>query len=162
MGMIDVCNDETFCVLNATQCSRICLPCGHPCNGTLTDTENLPCLEPGCPANKNVNFDKDTDCAICYTDPLIAMPSILLECGHCFHFECCKNMILSKWNGMRISFNFRNCPLCRKTMRHESLKKFNDPIDELYQKVKTKAMMRLKYEKLENHPDIINENGIFL
>merc|ERR1719295_292022 len=26
--MVDVCNDETFCVINATQCSRYCHPCG--------------------------------------------------------------------------------------------------------------------------------------
>jgi len=157
--MIDVCNDETFCIINATTCSRDVLPCGHLCYGTLKCP--LACLEPNCPANKDVGFDKDTDCAICYTDPLIAMPSIQLECGHCFHFDCCKNMISAKWNGMRITFGFRNCPLCRKTMRHKALEELNKPFDLLYEKVAKKSMMRLKYEKLQNHPDIINENGPF-
>jgi len=160
-SMKDVCNDESFCIPDATTCCRHTLPCGHWCNGVLGETTHLPCLEPGCPQNKGMGADKDTDCPICYTDALGARPSIQLECGHSFHYQCCAGMISSRWNGMRITFKFRNCPLCRKTMRHDALKEVNEPIDELYEKVETKSLMRLKYEKLENHPDIINENGPF-
>merc|ERR1719242_1240693 len=46
-------------------------------------------------------------------------------------------------------------------MRHEALKALNEPVDELFQQVETKALMRLKYEKLQNHVDIVNEHGPF-
>ena len=151
------------CILNVSLPSssvnscRYLHSCNHVCNGVINETENLPCLEPDCINHKNsdIKDDKYTDCSICYTDVLSTLPSILLECGHCFHFKCCERMLKAKWHEMKISFNFRNCPLCRKPMKHKSLEYLNNGIIELYNKTKKKALMRLQYEKLVNHDEII-------
>ena len=37
-----------------------------------------------------VESEEDEICLICHTEPLSALPSIVLTCGHKFHEECCR------------------------------------------------------------------------
>lgn len=63
-----------------------------------------------------------------------------------FTFSCCATVLEKRWIGPRITFGFRNCPICKQRMNHDSLRKYLDPIDNLYDDVKKKALMRLEYE----------------
>merc|ERR1712232_1370355 len=149
-----VCNDP-FCINAAKNVCTKRLPCGHVCCGIRGEEVCLPCLEADCEAHiaSEMKEDRDTYCNICYTDTLAAQPTVLLlSCGHAFHFECVSKMLELRYNGARITFGFRGCPLCKKDMRHPGLKKLNDPLDKLYDAVKAKALMRLQYEKLDKDP----------
>ena len=70
-------------------------------------------------------------------------------------------MLETRWNGPRITFGFRGCPLCKKDMRHPGLEELNKPLDKLYEQVRTKSKMRLKYEKLENDPRITDPMSVW-
>ena len=52
--------------------------------------------------------DADDMCMICFTDALSPIPSIVLECGHAFHFVCCVTVLEKRWTGPRITFGFRS------------------------------------------------------
>jgi len=159
----DVCNDD-FCIDSARAVCQKRLPCGHLCCGIHNESVCLPCLDADCEGHIEAEMkeDRDTYCNICYTDTLAAQPTILLtSCKHAFHYQCVYKMLELRWNGPRITFGFRGCPLCKKDMRHEGLDKLNEPLDKLYESVKAKSLMRLQYEKLDTHPDIVNENGRF-
>ena len=110
---------------------------------------------------KKYNINTKVDyCQICYVDPLWTIPTIkLTSCGHTFHLECIETILKMRWNGAKISFKFRGCPLCKIDMKHPKLDYLNKDIDILYDKLSEKMMNRLKYEKLDSHFDIINENG---
>jgi RCR-type E3 ubiquitin transferase len=94
-------------------------------------------------------------------------PCIELDCGHIFHYgiykfnnqECIKTKITKKWTGARITFGFLNCPICTKLISQETLKEVLSPYIELLEDVKSKSMMRLKYENLDKSDDIIKETG---
>ena len=159
----NVCNDD-FCMTSARTVCQKRLPCGHLCCGIRGEKVCLPCLEPDCEAHIEAEMkeDRDTYCNICYTDTLAAQPTILLDsCGHAFHYQCVRRMLELRYNGPRITFGFRGCPLCKKVMRHSGLKELNDPLDKLHEAVKAKGLMRLKYEKLDQHTDIVNPMGRF-
>ena len=49
-----------------------------------------------------------------FLETLAAEPTILLECKHAFHHGCVKKMLEMRWNGPRIQFGFRGCPLCKR------------------------------------------------
>ena len=72
--------------------------------------------------------DADDMCMICFTEALWPIPSIQLECGHVFHYQCCTKILEKRWSGPRITFGFRNCPICKAKMEHDSLKPLLDPI----------------------------------
>jgi len=131
------------------------------CYGIKGEAVCLPCLQPDCEGHVGIKEDVDSMCSICYTDALVNQPSIQLSCNHTFHYSCVRKLIELQWSGAKIGFGFRACPLCKEVMRHPGLKDLNDPLDVLYEAVKTKASMRLKFEKLDTHPDIINPNGQF-
>ncbi|XP_060843295.1 E3 ubiquitin-protein ligase MYCBP2 isoform X2 [Rhopalosiphum padi] len=138
-------NDE--CQLHAqTGCQRI-LKCGHLCGGIKGETKCLPCLH-GCDSEENPSLKQDADdmCMICFTDALSAAPSIQLICGHVFHYQCCKRVLVNKWAGPRITFGFQQCPICKTPIDHACLAEVLDPIRELMADVKRKALMRLEYE----------------
>src|SRR5690606_14338858 len=97
-----------------TCCEKV-LSCGHYCNGVKEEKECLPCLRATCKSNANIELKQDSDdiCAVCWTDNLLAQPTLLLECGHAFHYACTRKLLELRWNGPRVTFGFRNCPLCK-------------------------------------------------
>ena len=144
--MDSLCSDKECIEHSKLACTSI-LPCGHFCGGILNETNCLPCLH-GCSGSSGLRQDADDMCMICFTEALWPIPSIQLECGHVFHYQCCSKILEKRWTGPRITFGFRNCPICKAKMGHEALKPLLDPIDSLYDDVKKKALMRLEYEGL--------------
>lgn len=65
-----------------------------------------------------------------------------LECGHVFHFHCCKAVLEKRWSGPRITFGFSLCPICKADIQHPLLVDILEPINGLKQDVKRKALMR--------------------
>ncbi|VVC32964.1 Zinc finger, RING-type,Zinc finger, RING/FYVE/PHD-type,APC10/DOC domain,Galactose-binding [Cinara cedri] len=148
-------NDE--CQLHAQDGCQKVLKCGHLCGGIKNETTCLPCLH-GCAVHENPSLKQDADdmCMICFTDALSAAPSIQLVCGHVFHYQCCKRVLIKKWVGPRITFGFQQCPICKVPIEHGRLDDILIPIRELMADVKRKALMRLKYEgdctaKVDDH-----------
>ncbi|XP_050423071.1 E3 ubiquitin-protein ligase MYCBP2 isoform X2 [Adelges cooleyi] len=138
-------NDE--CQLHAHNACQKVLKCGHLCGGIKDEMECLPCLN-GCVNEENARLKQDADdmCMICFTDALSAAPSIQLVCGHVFHYQCCKRVLINKWSGPRIAFGFQQCPICKHPIDHSCLADLLDPIRGLMADVKRKALMRLEYE----------------
>ena len=109
---------------------------------------------------QKANNDNHEYCKICYTEPLWITPTIKLKsCKHAFHLECIKTILKMRWNGAKISFQFRGCPLCKIPMKHPKLNNMNKELDILNDKLSQKMLQRLKYEKLDQHFEIIDENG---
>lgn len=133
-------------------CKKI-LECGHVCGGYRDESTCPPCLQVDCKSSGKGQVGHDS-CIICYTDPLSAAPVIELKCGHIYHLHCVKRILENGWVGPRITFNFTLCPMCKEPMDHPELKPLLDPVGELYEDVKRKAMMRLQYEGLENSDQI--------
>ena len=141
-----VCSDKECLHYSKTAC-QITLPCGHFCGGIADETTCLPCLH-GCSGFNDLKQDADDMCMICFTDALSPIPSIQLDCGHVFHHHCCAAVLEKRWIGPRITFGFRNCPICKTKISHVALKRLIDPIDALFDDVKKKSLMRLEYEGL--------------
>ena len=145
--MDSLCGDKDCVEYSQLACQKT-LPCGHFCGGIADEAACLPCLH-GCEAGVRLKQDADDMCMICFTEALSPVPSIQLAgCGHIFHFHCCSTILENRWVGPRITFGFRNCPICKTEMKHESLRRLLDPIDALYEDVRKKALMRLEYEGL--------------
>eukprot|EP00096_Caligus_rogercresseyi_P012080 TRINITY_DN495_c1_g1_i1.p1 TRINITY_DN495_c1_g1~~TRINITY_DN495_c1_g1_i1.p1 ORF type:complete len:440 (+),score=121.56 TRINITY_DN495_c1_g1_i1:88-1320(+) len=151
-----VCTDSE-CVSHSSNACVKTLPCGHFCGGILNEETCLPCLH-GCSKNHSLKQDADDMCMVCFTEALSPIPSILLLCGHVFHYHCCLAVLSKRWNGPRISFGFRNCPLCKGQISHPSLNKVLSPLQNLYEDVQRKALMRLEYEGL-NVCEALNQKG---
>lgn len=145
LGLGFVCDDPD-CQERAKNACRKSLPCGHMCGGVKEEKEHLPCLH-GCQKDANLKQDGEDMCMVCYTDSLFAAPSVQLKCGHVFHFHCTWKSLESKWNGPRILFRFLFCSICQTSpLEAPQLEKVFRPMMSLYEKVKSKAMMRLEYE----------------
>eukprot|EP00095_Tigriopus_kingsejongensis_P005847 maker-scaffold697_size109876-snap-gene-0.24 protein:Tk05847 transcript:maker-scaffold697_size109876-snap-gene-0.24-mRNA-1 annotation:"e3 ubiquitin-protein ligase mycbp2 isoform x1" len=140
-----LCTDKECVEFSHLACQKT-LPCGHFCGGIWDESQCLPCLH-GCSGEK-LRQDADDMCMICFTEALSPVPSILLECGHVFHYHCCSTVLEKRWVGPRISFGFRNCPICKAKMVHDALGEHLEPIEHLYDDVKRKALMRLEYDGL--------------
>ncbi len=143
--MDSVCTDRECVEYSKQACEKV-LACGHFCGGIAGESVCMPCLH-GCSGAK-MKQDADDMCMICFTEALSPVPSILLRCGHIFHYGCCATVLEKRWLGPRITFGFRNCPICKARIDHESLAQLLEPIDRLYEDVRKKALMRLEYEGL--------------
>ncbi|XP_048349651.1 E3 ubiquitin-protein ligase MYCBP2 isoform X12 [Sphaerodactylus townsendi] len=142
-----VCSDADCQEYAKIACSRT-HPCGHPCGGVRNEEHCMPCLH-GCDKSATtLKQDADDMCMICFTEALSAAPAIQLDCSHIFHLQCCCRVLENKWLGPRITFGFMLCPICKNKINHTVLKDLLDPIKELYEDVKRKALMRLEYEGL--------------
>uniref|UniRef100_A0A8C8S2T9 RCR-type E3 ubiquitin transferase n=1 Tax=Pelusios castaneus TaxID=367368 RepID=A0A8C8S2T9_9SAUR len=142
-----VCSDADCQEYAKIACSRT-HPCGHPCGGVKNEEHCLPCLH-GCDKNATaLKQDADDMCMICFTEALSAAPAIQLDCSHVFHLQCCRRVLENRWLGPRITFGFMSCPICKNKINHTVLKDLLDPIKELYEDVRRKALMRLEYEGL--------------
>ncbi|XP_068038506.1 E3 ubiquitin-protein ligase MYCBP2 isoform X17 [Anomalospiza imberbis] len=142
-----VCSDTDCQEYAKIACSKT-HPCGHPCGGVKNEEHCLPCLH-GCDKNATtLKQDADDMCMICFTEALSAAPAIQLDCSHVFHLQCCQRVLENRWLGPRITFGFMSCPICKNKINHIVLKDLLDPIKELYEDVRRKALMRLEYEGL--------------
>lgn len=151
LAMGNVCADAECQEYAANICAKT-KACGHPCGGVLNEPKCLPCLEVVCHKRENdvsdslkepkLTQDADDMCMICFVEALSCAPAIQLECGHVFHFHCCRTVLEKRWIGPRISFGFSLCPICKTDIAHTLLADLLDPINELKADVKKKAIMR--------------------
>jgi len=130
--MDSLCNDHECAEHAKLACDKV-LACGHFCGGIRGESACLPCLH-GCSGVK-LRQDADDMCMICFTDALSPIPSIQLGCGHIFHYTCVTAILEKRWYGPRITFGFRNCPICKTKIEHDSLRHLLDPIDALFEDV---------------------------
>ena len=162
------------CVAKRDVACKHTLDCGHLCGGVRDEAACLPCYE-GC---SGVKLVADEDCTVCYTEHLVASPTIRLGCGHAFHYMCIVALLSRRWSGPRINFGFLACPLCRKELDHAALAAALGPVLKLRQQVRythgggarrrahlrtstspraqvrEKALLRLRYEGLDKSPEI--------
>ena len=86
------------------------------CGGIRDERTCLPCLQ-GCrddgDTRAQLKQDADDMCMICFTEALSAAPALQLQCGHVFHFACCRRVLEKRWVGPRITFGFSLCPICK-------------------------------------------------
>ncbi|XP_062141939.1 E3 ubiquitin-protein ligase highwire-like [Drosophila sulfurigaster albostrigata] len=158
----NVCADAQCQEYAANSCLKT-KPCGHACGGVAGERKCLPCLQHVCHARENelaeelrdpkLTQDADDMCMICFVEALSCAPSIHLECGHVFHFHCCKAVLEKRWSGPRITFGFSLCPICKADIQHPLLADILEPINGLKQDVKRKAIMRIKYEGVVKDTD---------
>jgi len=138
--------------------------CGHQCGGVRDESECLPCLHHCASEDElKVKLTQECDdmCMICWSDTLAEAPSIQLKCGHVFHYKCVLKMFESRWPGPRITFAFTQCPCCRQTMSHRLIKDVADPIQALFDEVKTKALQRIEYMGMSQVDDVVKAGGKF-
>ncbi|XP_056610662.1 E3 ubiquitin-protein ligase MYCBP2 isoform X7 [Triplophysa dalaica] len=155
-----VCSDQDCQEYAKLACSKT-HPCGHPCGGVKNEEMCLPCLH-GCEKTAVcLKQDADDMCMICFTEALSAAPAIQLECSHVFHLQCTRRVLENRWLGPRITFGFMSCPICKNKINHSVLKDLLDPIRELYEDVRRKALMRLEYEGLHKSEAITMSGARF-
>lgn len=157
--MDSLCSDKECIEYSKMACQKV-LTCGHFCGGIAEEATCLPCLH-GCSGGNGLRQDADDMCMICFTEALSPIPSIQLECGHVFHLHCCQKILEKRWTGPRITFGFRNCPICKTLVGHVALKPQLDPIESLYEDVKKKALMRLEYEGLSKSEAVMAKGARF-
>ena len=138
--------------------------CGHKCKGTRGETACLPCLEPECREAESRLPDKEEMCTICYTSSLEDEPSVQLDCGHIFHANCVRRLLQHKWNTLKISFSFMDCPKCKRAIEashcppvNHELKKLN----KLRSNIETKAVKAAKEEGLDKDPRLTTPGDFF-
>jgi len=154
----EVCNNPECLEKREISCDKI-LSCNHYCCGMKDEEICLKCLHEDCTVGHNQNGF--SYCSICWTDYLQSSPSVELQCGHLFHFQCVNRLLNQKWQSSNITFGFMDCPLCNTRMNHVSLRSELDPLLELYENIKTKAMTRLQHLKLEGAKEIVEPGEIF-
>lgn len=149
-ALADVCRDEE-CVEKRDACCTRMKACGHPCGGVRGESKDecLPCIHEDCYEANGEEVNADDYCGICYSEGLGAAPSIKLACGHIFHKACVQTQIESKWNGVKISFGFLDCPSCRRRIDHPSVNGLIAPHLRMYDAIREKAMRRLKMEGMD-------------
>ncbi|XP_069614194.1 E3 ubiquitin-protein ligase MYCBP2 isoform X15 [Ranitomeya imitator] len=153
-----VCSDADCQEYAKSACGKT-HPCGHPCGGVKNEDHCLPCLH-GCDKSAtSLKQDADDMCMVCFTEALSAAPAIQLDCSHVFHLQCCRRVLENRWLGPRITFGFMSCPICKNKINHSVLKDLLDPIRDLYEDVRRKALMRLEYEGLHKS-DAITTPGV--
>jgi hypothetical protein len=162
-GNIDVANQikafDLVCTADACQekkrtaCPE-CLPgCGHPCAGVVGEPYHPPCLVEECAKkNEQLKVSGGDLCAICWVDELQSAPVVqLTSCSHLFHAHCVVDKISKRWPGVRITFGFLDCSLCKQPMSHPapSIQTVRAPIDQLWKSIAEKSIARLSIEKME-------------
>ncbi|XP_015122961.1 E3 ubiquitin-protein ligase MYCBP2 isoform X2 [Diachasma alloeum] len=157
----NICSDHDCQEHAKNACSRI-HPCGHICGGVRNEKTCLPCLH-RCQSigtgDSQLKQDADDMCMICFTEALSCAPAIQLQCGHVFHLHCCRNVLMKRWVGPRITFGFSLCPICKISMEHPTLTEHLTSIKELYTDVRRKALMRLEYEGLHKADAVTAPGG---
>ncbi|XP_024084698.1 E3 ubiquitin-protein ligase MYCBP2 isoform X3 [Cimex lectularius] len=149
----NVCADHECQEHARNACGKVHM-CGHGCGGIANEVECLPCLYGCSPEATMLKQDADDMCMICFIEALSSAPAVQLKCGHVFHLHCCRNVLTKRWFGPRITFSFAQCPICKSPIEHTILSKQLEPVKELMEDVRRKAVMRLEYEGLDKgRPD---------
>ncbi|PRP86175.1 hypothetical protein PROFUN_05691 [Planoprotostelium fungivorum] len=156
----DVCNEEECKKKSKEACRKKHRDCGHPCDGIYKESPCLPCLYEDCQKQEGTQKREDF-CNICWTEELGAAPCIRLDCGHIFHSHCVKEKIDKKWSGARITFGFLDCPLCKQSMKHPSIEKQIDPMQQLHKHVSERAVERLKLNHDDKNPVLSDVHSQF-
>jgi len=132
-------------VCNGTEClqkrSQACveeLSCGHACIGVR---DELNC--PPCPTCLDCLQKPDEICNICYTEELGSAPSVMLDCGHIFHYHCVKKRITGGWPSPHITFGFLECPLCNMRITAPMLDTPMRPLRKLYRDLEHRSWKQL-------------------
>ncbi|EGC37039.1 hypothetical protein DICPUDRAFT_150438 [Dictyostelium purpureum] len=146
----EICYSEE-CELKLGLCCDKVLKCGHLCIGVKGEEKCGPCYDEECVGKDR--FNNDEFCNICYIESLKSAPSIMLDCGHMFHYSCVEKRLTNK-NGPRITFHHLNCSICKKEMKHPAIKKILDPILKDRKIIQSKALERLSYEGLAKCKEI--------
>uniref|UniRef100_A0A4W5M9H3 RCR-type E3 ubiquitin transferase n=1 Tax=Hucho hucho TaxID=62062 RepID=A0A4W5M9H3_9TELE len=155
-----VCSDPDCQEYAKLACSKT-QACGHLCGGVKNEKRCLSCLH-GC--NKSTSClkqDADDMCMICFTEALSAAPAVQLDCSHVFHLQCTRRVLENRWLGPRITFGFMFCPICKNKINHSVIKDLLDPIKELFEDVRRKALMRMEYEGLHKSEAITTPGACF-
>ncbi|GMT09517.1 hypothetical protein PFISCL1PPCAC_813, partial [Pristionchus fissidentatus] len=155
--LVGICAEEECLAMQEIACDKS-KDCGHLCGGVKGEAACLPCMK--CPSDEN-RQDGDDVCVICLIDRIGAQPSLMLECGHVFHYNCLKTILERRWNGPRILFRFMNCPLCNCQIAHPSLSQLIEPLLSLKEDVEKKARMRLEYDGLLTCAAVIKQESEF-
>lgn len=127
--------------------------CGHPCCGVLKEVNCLPCLEDSCAEQRGPELldQKGSDyCNICFVEGLNNSPSIRVDCGHIFHYDCLAKRLELRWTRPRVTFNFCLCPLCKRWMDfpiENALHIQMQTNQGKYEDIKKKSLDRLKHEE---------------
>eukprot|EP00753_Platysulcus_tardus_P011481 PLAT3292.30.p1 GENE.PLAT3292.30~~PLAT3292.30.p1 ORF type:complete len:1705 (-),score=914.67 PLAT3292.30:92-4642(-) len=157
----NVCSDEECQEKAAASCDKTHL-CGHACGGVAGEADCLPCFKCGTARDgSKLTQDADDYCMACWTESLGAAPTILLGCGHAFHHDCITRLLKAGWTGARISFDFIRCPLCKTRIEHDTLADTLAPLLELEEEVRSKAVLRAKFEELEDAPEVTDPSSEF-
>ncbi|XP_031649241.1 E3 ubiquitin-protein ligase MYCBP2 isoform X10 [Oncorhynchus kisutch] len=155
-----VCSDPDCQEYAKLACSKT-HACGHPCGGVKNEESCLPCLH-GCDKSTGcLKQDADDMCMICFTEALSAAPAVQLDCSHVFHLQCTRRVLDNRWLGPRITFGFMSCPICKNKINHSVIKDLLDPIKELFEDVRRKALMRMEYEGLHKSEAITTPGARF-
>jgi len=159
-----ICTAESCLQRREHACAEL-LPCGHPCPGVRGEKEHAPCLLDECPQRDAKLTVCATDlCAICWTEELGMAPVVkLTSCGHVFHAHCVADKLGKRWPGVRITFGFAGCSVCKVPMDHPypPIQQLKQPIDQLWSQVRAKALARLSIEKMENDAKLIEPSSQF-
>ena len=158
----DVCNEKECIDRYSISCKKK-LKCGHKCFGVNQEKECPPCIDKECKEfGGQFDQNKDTYCVICYSEGLGSSPIAVLSCGHYVHYTCIKKRLENKWIGPRITFNHCLCPSCNKWFDCKSLPDLQNMIEEnkkLYEDIKQKSLVRLKYEGLDKDSRLSDPNS---
>eukprot|EP00008_Paramoeba_atlantica_P014012 CAMPEP_0201478736 /NCGR_PEP_ID=MMETSP0151_2-20130828/3510_1 /ASSEMBLY_ACC=CAM_ASM_000257 /TAXON_ID=200890 /ORGANISM="Paramoeba atlantica, Strain 621/1 / CCAP 1560/9" /LENGTH=1139 /DNA_ID=CAMNT_0047859915 /DNA_START=83 /DNA_END=3502 /DNA_ORIENTATION=- len=164
-----VCPEEE-CAQKMEQSCKKTHPCGHICRGIVDESMCLPCIEEECPCFgiifggqssssyspmvlQNSGFDY---CGICHIDEIAAAPSVMLHCGHAFHYECVTRRLKDDGSPGRISFAAMECPTCTKPIKHPApaIAERVNYFTVLKKAVDDLALRHLKLEGLDKDPKI--------
>jgi len=141
------------------------LACNHACCGPRDESECLECLHEECTKGNEKAFKGTEYCFVCYTEELFAGPCVKSSCGHIFHYQCIMKMLNLNWNTRWISFNFCRCPLCKQFLDFptgpQPLKQKIKEITDLQEDVKKRAVERLKLDKRDQDPELIEATSYF-
>jgi len=69
--------------------------------------------------------------------------------------------LAKRWPGVRITFGFADCSICKVGMDHPSgaVQALKRPIDDLRDQIRTKAVARLSIEKMEKDPKLVDPDS---
>jgi len=141
-------------------CTHI-MKCKHVCIGVRGEKAHIGCMVQGCLGSTSAGGASgklvasgvvdsgqvaEDLCNICWVEELRKAPCVKLECGHVFHYHCIKTKLETRWIGVRVTFSFMDCPLCKQTMSAAAIKPLIDQSLVLKKLVYAKAEQRLAIE----------------
>jgi E3 ubiquitin-protein ligase MYCBP2 len=127
-------------------------PCAHLCPGVKDEPIHCRCLREECIEDNDL--DGDDFCTICYIEPLNAAPCVDLPCGHLFHYQCVVEKLENGPASDYLSYQFADCPLCKKPIEHPVLEHLLGPIRVQQELVRKLARRRLEIDGREDDEDL--------